>query len=706
MQTDAGYRHAVEKAKTDWADFSRATAQQKLIINGTDTIFEIPIVIHVIHTGDPVGSSFNPTDQQLTDLIDFTNKCYQATWPAFPGAQTGGSYIPFQFTLAKRDPNCDSTTGIVRVDGSGLPGFTSNGIQLGSGPGVSETDVKALSRWPNNKYYNIWVVPYIGGPGGGTAGYAYYPGAGPAVDGTVILASVAQSGSSTLVHEIAHGMGLPHTFEGDNGGSTCPINNDCNVDGDGICDTEPHMRGTSCSDVTNPCTNAPYTFTRNSFMSYSHGCRDRFSNGQGRKMKYNLMNNRTALMHSDGATPPPPRAVNACIPVTNNPGSTQNYGPQQVVFHTINHASGGYDTEGILADNYCSGKAEVYTGSSYPISVTTGPNVEDVRVFIDFDNDGTFAFSEMVFSSNGSTPNQTHTGTVSIPSAGVVLCEPLRMRVISDIATNPFLLPCGPVDYGQAEDYIISVKPPSTATIAVVSSTAFPYCRDSAVTFTINTTNIPPVAPITWYLNGVPVGFGSTYTNSTLQTGDQIRVRTYVDNAICSSADTILSAPLTAAFLNGPPAPVISFINGSLVSNTSPVYWFGPNGLIPGVTGASYHPTQAGSYYAVAVGNPCPSDSSNVLNVALLDITDIDLTEIKLYPNPANEELIVETGDYKNLELTFYNTLGQMIIARKMSGSSNRLHISVRELVNGTYFLHIRDEEGRKKVMRVQIIHP
>lgn len=703
MTTDAHYNKAVASEKVNWAKYAALQSAQRLIITGNDTVFEIPVVIHVIHTGGAIGTPFNPTDQQLIDLIDFTNKAYQATWPSFPDVNNGGTYVPFRFVLAKRDPNCDSTNGIVRVDGSGLANYAAEGIELGGGLGASETAVKALSDWPHNKYYNIWVVNYIGGPGGGTAGYAYYPGAGQGVDGTVILAGVAQAGSTTLAHEIGHGMGLPHTFEGDNNGTTCPVNNNCNIDGDGICDTEPHMRGAGCNDPLNPCTNAPFGTTLHSFMSYSGGCRDRFTNGQRLKMHYNLMANRTLLMQSDGALPPPPQAATTCVPTSGNPGSSMNYGPQQVNFAYIAHTSGGFNTEGVYADNRCD-QTEVYAGSSYLLSVKTGPNVENVRVYIDYDNDGNFTFPELVLNHNGTTANEVHTATVTIPATGATLCTPLRMRVLSDIPTNSFILPCGVLDRGQAEDYVVKVKPPSTATLAAVSASTFPYCKDSMVYFTVNTTGVPAGSPVSWFVNGVKVGSGNVYGSASLSAGDQVFAKVVVNNPTCNTPDTLTSAALSISFLPGPAAPVISFINGNLVSNISPVLWFGPNGLIPGVTSAVYHPTQFGNYYAIALGNPCPSDSSNVLNVSLLDIESVTAGSLRVYPNPAASSLRIEsTEGVRPVSLSVYNLVGKLVKQYEFSGKD--ASISVADLSNGLYFISVTDAVGARHTVRIEVLH-
>ena len=87
---------------------------------------------------------------------------------------------------------------------------------------------------------NIWIVTQIYGSvpgGGGIAGYATYPGVfSTEVDGIVVV----NSSVGLLAHEVGHYLWLSHTFEGNGDGSTCPPNNDCTIDGDQVCDTEPH----------------------------------------------------------------------------------------------------------------------------------------------------------------------------------------------------------------------------------------------------------------------------------------------------------------------------------------------------------------------------------------------------------------------------------------------------------------------------------
>jgi len=245
IANDPAFRQKVEQMNQLWVQQQMAAQNGKTIYTGGGTEYEIPVVIHVIHTGGLVGTTYNPSDAQLTGMVDYLNETYEATYASYPDTTSGGVKIPLKFVMAKRDPNCSATTGIVRVDGSGLSGYTTYGVRRNSTNGPTDASVKALSIWPNADYYNIWIVNKIDSNDGtfGTfvAGYAYFPGASASVDGTVMLATQATAGAITLPHEIGHAFGLYHTFQGGSA-SLCPPNISCVTDGDLVCDTEPQKQ--------------------------------------------------------------------------------------------------------------------------------------------------------------------------------------------------------------------------------------------------------------------------------------------------------------------------------------------------------------------------------------------------------------------------------------------------------------------------------
>lgn len=294
-------------------------------------VVTIPIVFHVIHKGEAVGTGTNISDAQIQSAIDGMNIQYRNKKADGSVFDAAGTDLKMEFCLAQKDPNGLPTTGINRINGSSVANYTAKGIVDNGGAGTAgvpanETAVKNLSRWDNTKYYNVWIVVGINGEnptGGGTQGYAYFPGAGATVDGTVILYNACgycpgnncagfnlksfALDNGTMVHEIGHAFSLYHTFEGgssDDGNGTagtCPpaeTSANCTTKGDRVCDTDPHKGNLQrCAAVgsTNSCTGGTYNvniarnymnYTQCSPLIFTPGQRDRvtaaFQPGAGR----------------------------------------------------------------------------------------------------------------------------------------------------------------------------------------------------------------------------------------------------------------------------------------------------------------------------------------------------------------------------------------------------------------------------------------
>src|SRR5690606_9885160 len=181
LKNNPKLRQSLAEADRIWAQY--ATAQQqaaaRLTIEGTDTVYEIPVVIHVLHTGGAIGTSYNPSDATLEAWIDYLNESYAATYPGYPTVGNGGTRLPLKFVLAKRDPACNATTGIVRVDMSSNSTYVNNGLNAQSTSGLTSADLQAVSNWPSGAYYNLYVVNKIDGEDGNCtscsfiAGFAY-----------------------------------------------------------------------------------------------------------------------------------------------------------------------------------------------------------------------------------------------------------------------------------------------------------------------------------------------------------------------------------------------------------------------------------------------------------------------------------------------------------------------------------------------------
>ena len=290
MQTDSAYRNQIVSLESQVEAITKNDANNKL----RTTLYTIPVVVHVIHLGEPIGIGSNITDIQIQQAIAGLND-------RFRNINGLGVDVELEFCIANKDPNGNSTNGINRVDGSSVPNYSANGITPTGNPcsGAVATIIKDLSRWPVSDYYNIWVVSEI--CNGSFVGYASYP-VGGLYDGLVIVSTSMTSNSGTLPHEVGHGFFLYHTFNGDGGNVSCPVDTNCLIDGDRVCDTPPHKQS-DCG-TTNPCTLAGvWDNSRYNYMAYCPLV-NRFTQGQKDRIRATaIVAPRVSLLTSVGCGP-------------------------------------------------------------------------------------------------------------------------------------------------------------------------------------------------------------------------------------------------------------------------------------------------------------------------------------------------------------------------------------------------------------------
>jgi PKD repeat protein len=180
----------------------------------------------------------------------------------------------------------------------------------------------------------------------------------------------------------------------------------------------------------------------------------------------------------------------SCIPTTTSPGSS--YGIFNVKLNTINHSSGGSDEGGYL-DLTCSDFTELVAGDPYSLSITTSSSHnEDLSVWIDFNNNGSFDNTELVF--HDDAVQGVHTTLFSVP-ATAVQNTPLRLRCIDDKSNNDITDACYNSEKGQAEDYSVVILPvPDVAPVAdfVADATSINFGQ------LVNYTDLSVNSPTSW----------------------------------------------------------------------------------------------------------------------------------------------------------------------------------------------------------------
>lgn len=270
----------------------------------SDEILTIPVVVHVMHTGQAYGAGANIPDEQVFSAIAALNQDFRK----LPGSNGDGIGVDcgIEFCLATRDPEGNSTTGIQRVNGSSVPSYLEEGIQATGPLGANEIELKSLSVWPRQDYLNVWVVTQIEGNNaqGGVQGYSRFP-INSIVDGIVVLFNAIGTegnikGSTalnrTVTHEVGHYLGLYHTFHLTN---SCGPETNCNTQGDRVCDTPPTVLSANCNSPA--CSGTQMV---ENYMDYTaQFCMNAFTDGQRTRMRNTFLSQRASLLESLGCMP-------------------------------------------------------------------------------------------------------------------------------------------------------------------------------------------------------------------------------------------------------------------------------------------------------------------------------------------------------------------------------------------------------------------
>jgi hypothetical protein len=698
LSADPACAQRLQQMTTNWVNWNNTqpTISGLVVTTGNIPVYQVPVVVHVILPGsvaaNPQGTTYDPTDAQINSMLNYLNQTYSATYVSYPDSNSGGTYIPIQFVLAKRDSNCNASTGIERIDGSSVASYVAGGINNGSGTGAVETSVKNLSRWPTNQYYNIYIVNKIDGKDGTaagvafTTGYAYLPTAPANVDGYVVLATQVAPGNVNIIQEFGHAFSLYNTFQGGSV-TTCPIDNNCATDGDQVCDTPPEMQSNfTCPSGTNPCTGMLYTADKggnnvqHNFMDYS-SCQDRFTPGQRTRLIFGLFTYRGGMLGSLGAVAPGvgPAAA-SCTPSITNPANTNNAGVTEFKISDpfynaylnntntyLDYVSGGYNGEGNKAyvDRTCHQQATLTAGSNYKFFVRTGATAtgENVAVYIDYNNDGVFSATEQVFAHTGTTANEYDSAIISIPTtisnSSLVTCLPLRLRVISDASSN--ITPCGPVAFGQAEDYTVVIAGNGSSGGSVTISLAPQQdtsCTGTPITFTAQPSAgvDPNTATYMWFVNGVSTGVtGTTYTTSTIADGATVSARLTFTNQ-CGGTATAMSgsivvhrfatlAPrvsiaLTTGNNPGCPGLPMTFTATPFNGGSTPAYQWQVNGVNAGGNSNTFTSSTLNASDSVSCilysSSSCAVPLSTVSNkIGILHYYQTAVLTITATPNPS-----------------------------------------------------------------------
>ncbi|MCB9173771.1 MAG: T9SS type A sorting domain-containing protein [Flavobacteriales bacterium] len=389
------------KSKEEYSEWLEQLIKNNQNNNSTNKASRnIPVVVHVIHNGDALGSGENISDAQVMSQITVLNADFSATNSDFNSTSYFNSVktnMDIQFCLAKTDPNGQPTTGINRVN-YGTASFGQSATQA----------MKAATQWDPTKYFNIWVVRF-GGDLNGVLGYAQFPNSGAAnTDGVVIgynyfgttgAVSAPYNKGRTATHEVGHCFGLYHIW-GDE--SACAAD-------DNVADT-PQQKGENYGCPSYPqttqsggrCSTSDPSSMYMNYMDYTDdACMYMFTAGQKARVDAVLASapRRASLLTSTVCNV---AAINADFtgnPLVINEGQTVTFTSTSSSPATLNSWNWTF-TGGVPGS---------FNGQTPPA--------------ITYSTAGTYAVSLTVTDNAAGTDTETKTAYITVNAAGTVTCD-------------------------------------------------------------------------------------------------------------------------------------------------------------------------------------------------------------------------------------------------------------------------------------------
>ena len=272
-----------------------------------EIVYEIPVVVHIVHSGDAVGQGNNIAREQVIAQMIVLNQDFRRTNPDADNTPEMFAGIAadtkIQFKLAELDPDG------VKLEEAGIHRYEDRSKERWSHSDIQDI-LKPATIWDPNKYLNIWVVPLSNSR---DVGYAQFPEQSglpgveplptdkPETDGVYI--NVLTFGSNytsigsgfrltfnydrgrTLTHEIGHWLGLRHIW-GDGGCAQ-----------DDFCDDTPltgrsHLGLSNCAfPGPNTCSSDPLPDMFQNYMDYTNdACMNLFTQDQKARMRIVLQN--------------------------------------------------------------------------------------------------------------------------------------------------------------------------------------------------------------------------------------------------------------------------------------------------------------------------------------------------------------------------------------------------------------------------------
>ncbi len=219
------------------------------------------------------------------------------------------------------------------------------------------------------------------------------------------------------------------------------------------------------------------------------------------------------------------------------------------------------------------------------------------------------------------------------------------------------------------------------------------YCNDELINTILVAPEFAGVQSYRWLLNNVQIANA---------TGDRITVReigSYAVQFITRENCVTTSRPVAIRRFTAPQVSIVANQDRLTAQTSTPnirnYEWFYNNNIIPNAAGKEFTATESGVYYVrVTDENGCRSFSA-LYNHRLVGSEEELLNQtLKVYPNPTNSVVSIESTKEKIKEIKLYEMAGKYLKINIENQQNQKFTIDLTLLPIGVYLAEIQTEKG------------
>ena len=675
-------------------------SSEKLGAGSVQSVFNIPVIVHVIHNNEAINSANantggNLNAAQIIDQINILNKDYN-------GLNADTALIPNVFKPVQGKFQINFCLAVVNPTGGILaePGIDriNRNTSGWTAPPYSTTyvtnTIKPASIWDPNRYFNIWVCSMSGG----ILGYATFPNPGTSglqglsapfgtstTDGVVILNTAFGSiGTAvnnapyhkgrTATHEVGHWLGLRHIW----GDGTC-ASDFCNdtppaQQANYNCPTFPYKTGVCTGNTTGEMTM--------NYMDYTNDlCMYMFTKDQKLRAQLILTNSpmRNALLSSSVCNIPSTQNEIGILYIS-NPSYSQsipcapsispsivlkNFAANTLSTATFSYNVDGVNTQTLIWNGLLAGNSSLTV--VMPTVAVNGLGMHQYNIGVYAPNGGIDPyminnFSNQYFTmSSGNLNIGVNSSSICTGNTATLTAFGASQYTWNTGAQGPSIM----VSPSVTTVYTVSVftngcQASTTSTVSVFNNPSNLSCASSSIcqgaTAVLNATG---AMSYSWSngQNGAQITVNPVSTSSYILFG--------TNGGVCTStlAVQVYVEPLPVLSIQGPSLICIGETHTLTAQGATQYSWNAVSG------GSTYVLTPSVPSTLTLIGSsPLGCTDSTQFSFEMspcTDIKELKNSTIRFYPNPVNQELNLEHSDYCVIKV--FNSIGQEIFLPQFS---------------------------------------